>query len=143
MRGWRWLVLLLVLALLAGCSRSSSSGTLVKWRRTGGIAGWDQGLAIAPTGEVQAHTNGRLGPLGHLSPSESAELERLLQAIAPTSLRPSYDDPQVADAIFDSVAVQSTEVRWESQVGTGGKPPPELAALLAFLANLFDAHRPK
>jgi hypothetical protein len=142
MRGGRWLVLVLVLALLAGCGRSTGAGTLVKWRRTGGIAGLDQGLAIAPSGEVQAHTSGKLGPLDHLSRAESAELAKLLQAITPDSLRPAYVDPKVADAVFESVAVQAADQPWESEVGTGGSPPPELAALLAFLARLYEAHRP-
>lgn len=143
MRPGRWLVLFVLLALLAGCGRSSGPGTLVKWSRTGGIAGLDYGLAIAPTGEVQAHVNGKRGPLGQLSRAESAELTQLLQAITPDGLRASYDDPKVADAIFDAVSVQSAERRWESQVGTGGKPPAELAALLAFLAARFEEHRPK
>lgn len=142
LRTGRWLILLGVLILLAGCGRPSGSGALVKWSRTGGIAGLDQGLAIAPTGEVQAHANGKLGPLGRLTRAESAELQRLLQAITPASLRPSYDDPQVADVIFDSITVQAGEERWASQVGTGGKPPPELAALQTFLATLYDKHRP-
>lgn len=139
----RWLILVVLLALVAGCGRASGPGRLVKWSRTGGIAGFDQGLAIAPTGEVQAHANGRLGPLAHLSRAESAELTRLLQAIEPDSLRPSYTDPKVADALFETVSVQSAELRWESQVGTGGNAPPELTALLTFLAKLFDQHRPQ
>lgn len=143
MQKGRWLVLLLILTLLAGCGRPSGPGALVKWSRTGGIAGLDQGLAIAPTGEVQAQADGRPGPLERLSPAESAELARLLQAITPGGLRPSYDDPLVADAIFDAVSVQAGEERWESQVGTGGKAPPELAALLTFLANLYQKHRPQ
>lgn len=143
MRWGRWYLLVLVLAILAGCSRPSTEGALVKWRRTGGIAGVDQGLAIAPTGEVQAHSSGRLGAQGRLTKEEVAELDRLLQAITPTALRPSYSDPKVADALWDSVIVQTKGDRWESQVGTGGSPPPELGALLAFLSHLYEAHRPQ
>jgi hypothetical protein len=143
MRWGRWYLLVLVLAFVAGCSRPSAEGALVKWRRTGGIAGVDQGLAISPTGEVQAHSSGRLGAQGDLSKAETAELETLLRAVTPTALRPSYGDPKVADALWDSVIVQSTADRWESQVGTGGNPPPELAALIAFLSQLYEAHRPR
>lgn len=142
MRGGRWLLLVLILALLAGCGRPSGAGALVKWRRTGGIAGVDQGLAIAPSGEVQAQTSGRLGLLGQLSRQESAELKRLLAVVEPASLRSAYTDPKVADALFERVSLEGEPERWAVQVGTGGEPPAELEALLAFLRRLYEQYRP-
>lgn len=51
-----WILLAIVVAMLtgwlAGCSKASSSETLIEYRRSGGFAGWDDHLVVEKDGET-------------------------------------------------------------------------------------------
>ncbi len=51
-----WILLAIVVAMLtgwlAGCSKASSSETLIEYRRSGGFAGWDDHLVVEKDGEA-------------------------------------------------------------------------------------------
>jgi hypothetical protein len=144
--GWiAWAGLMLVmLCFVAGCSvESGGAFSLIKWHRRGGIAGLDQGLAIASNGAVQAQRSGRTGAQAQLDQAEMAELRRLLADVNPDEIETVYKDPQVADAIFEGIAVQVGQGEWRTEVGTGAQAPAQVTDLLHFLGRLYERYQPR
>jgi hypothetical protein len=140
-----WVGLVLVmLCFVAGCSvESGGAFRLIKWHRRGGIAGLEQGLAVASSGAVQAQRSGRTGAQAQLDPAEMAQLRRLLADVDPDEIETVYRDSQVADAIFEGVAVQVGQGEWRTEVGTGAQAPPQVTDLLRFLGRLYERYQPR
>jgi hypothetical protein len=138
------IVLCLVL-LVAGCAGSGGfTFKQVTYSLEGGIGGLDMEMTIQQDGTYQVAEKGKLGKPYSLSVSEFRTLKQLMASVDWPSLAPRYTDPTIADALFEGIVVKGAAKRdYTTVVGTGGTPPPALAALLARLQVMLKEHRPE
>jgi hypothetical protein len=131
-KGFRISTILLVTAcitavLLAGCVSPPSGGggkppapdMLVEYRRTGGIAGFDDHLVIFSNGQaIYARRDG--SGIFNLTRDELSALTNLLEAADFPALAPNYPAPSPgADYFSYAITYQGKTVTTE----TGGVPP--------------------
>ncbi|MFZ5816071.1 MAG: hypothetical protein ACOY93_12300 [Bacillota bacterium] len=124
---------------MPGCGQPSAdfAFTEVGYAVTGGVAGFDRSLRIDPDGSYRATDANRPERSGRLTGAQLRELKRLLGEVDWAGLRFSYVDGRVVDSLHQSLTVRTEQVEHQTTVGTGGEPPPEVAALLAFLDSLL------
>jgi hypothetical protein len=137
-------VLVLVLAFAAGCASQSGSSKQFKdltYSLTGGIAGFDQRIAVKADGSYQLSEKGKADRAGKLSDQERKALQDLAGKVKWAGLQAQYVDPKVADAMMEGVKVTIGEKQYETVVGTGGQAPAELSQLLAQLKQIMTDHR--
>lgn len=118
-----------------GCGKPSANFAFEEIRYTisGGVAGFDRTFRIAPDGSYRVSEAGRTVRSGKLSGANFRELKRLLTEVDWAKLRLEYLDRKVVDSLHQSVSVRMARSEYITTVGTGGSPPPPVAALVAFL----------
>jgi hypothetical protein len=132
------LLLSLLLLLAVGCAAQSANFSFVEVRYSlsGGVAGFDRTIRIAPDGSYRLTEAGRGEQTGKLSASALRGLKRLLSEVDWAELKGSYRDPKVVDSLDQTVAVRTARAEYITTVGTGGEPPPAVAALLTYLSSI-------
>lgn len=138
----RALFLSLLLLALPGCGKESVDFAYeeVRYQVTGGIAGFDRSLRIAPSGAYRVLDGGSEVRSGRLSGAQLRELKRLLSEVDWAGLKPRYIDGTVVDSLHQTLSVRTANLEHLTTVGTQGDPPAPVAALLAFLdAVMRDA----
>jgi hypothetical protein len=138
----RALLLSLLLLTLTACSGAGADrlGPLT-YGLTGGIAGFDQRLAVAPDGSFQLFDRAQVVRSGRLTGDEMARLRTLAARVPWPEMKSDYVDPRVADALFETITVQVGTVSYTTVVGTGGEPPAALSDLARYLRQLLEARR--
>lgn len=133
----RSVLLLLVLLLVTGCGQGSVSFDFdeVRYTLTGGVAGFNRVLQVKPDGSYEVFEETQSIGRGRLAGADLRQLKELLAAVEWLELQPAYTDPTVADALFGTVLLRVGEQAHETVVGTGGSPPPAVAALAEYLAE--------
>ncbi|MDF2626230.1 MAG: hypothetical protein K0R39_61 [Symbiobacteriaceae bacterium] len=138
-----FLALLVSMALFAaGCSSGSGKAfRQITYSYTGGVAGFDQSITIAANGAYTLKEAGRPDRTGRLTSADIKSLRDLAGAISWGAVAEKYDDPRVADAIFEGLSVEVGKTVYQTKVGTGGQPPSEVAQLLGKLKTILDTHK--
>ncbi|HEY3364359.1 MAG TPA: hypothetical protein VGK74_04845 [Symbiobacteriaceae bacterium] len=133
-------LLLALLSLLAGGCMSSGEKTprweRITYSRSGGIAGFDQQLTIGTDGSYNIIDRGRKTVSGKLPGAELKALRERVAAVQWAQMAPKYINPEIADAIFEGVAIDIDAHSYTTLVGTGGAPPAELRQLLQLLMQI-------
>jgi|GEM_PF-3201652 len=129
--------------LLAGCSSGASGKQFrqIAYSYTGGIAGFDQSMAVSANGTFQIAEKGKPGRTGQISTADLKALRQLVSSINWTNVEEQYIDPRVADAIVEGLSVDLGKSTYRTRVGTGGQPPAELAQLLGKLKQIYDTQK--
>ncbi len=97
----RYLSLAIVLVgLLAGCARPTASGPLVEYRRTGGIAGFDDKLTIMADGSAEVSQRGKTAQFT-LDAATAERLTSLFEKGGFASLRGEYLPSSNCCDLFD------------------------------------------
>lgn len=138
------LVVLAAILLMAGCNSGSTGKPTfdeLVYDLTGGIAGFDQHLAISGDGAFQIAEQGKSGKSGKLSAAELKTVRDLVGALNWESIKEKYVDPKVADAMFEGLRVSIKDTTHKTLVGTAGAAPAELTELLAKLRQILTDHR--
>lgn len=138
------LALVAVCALLmAGCSSGASGKQFrqIVYSYTGGVAGFDQSMAITANGTFQIAEKGKPGRTGHIANDDLRALRQLVSSINWANVDAEYIDPRVADAIVEGLSVEVGQSTYRTRVGTGGEPPAELAQLLGELKQIFGRQK--
>src|SRR5215217_2914233 len=145
--------ILLIAALLAGCSSDDGgttiteprvpgpTDTLVVFERVGGIAGVRERLDVRPHGAARVTAGGPTlkARRFELNPAELDALRSARDKVDFASLKRSYDSGvPIADGFVTTVMADGRSVK----VSTEGDPPDELARLLAVCAGIVTAHAP-
>lgn len=138
------LLLSLLLVAAPGCSKESVAFPFdeVRYTITGGVAGFDRAMRIAPDGSYRVEEAGRTLRRGRLSGAQLQELKGLLKEVDWEALKPRYIDGRVVDSLDQTVSVRRERVEYVTLVGTGGSPPAPVAALLAFLGGVLQEAYP-
>lgn len=139
-----FLALLAVVALaLAGCASGSSGKAFrqITYSYTGGVAGFDQSIAISGNGTFQVAESGKPGRTGRLETADLKALRELVGQVSWGDVTEQYIDPRVADAIVEGLSVEAGKNTYRTRVGTGGQPPAELARLLGKLKTMLDTQK--
>lgn len=133
------LLLSTLLLVAAGCGQPSVDFAFeeVGYSLTGGIAGFDRSIRIAPDGSFRVSDAGRTVRSGRLSGATLRELKRHLREVDWAAVRPAYSDLTVVDSLYQSVTLRTARGEQVTTVGTGGDPPPPVAALVAFLDQIL------
>jgi hypothetical protein len=117
----------------------------ITYEVTGGFIGVQEVLDISTSG--QARLSGKSGPLNskQLEPERLENLHRLVAAADFNNLKPKYDNGQVADDIYETVAVSPVTGKALSVTvaaeGGKGLTPPALSELLKELQALTASMR--
>jgi hypothetical protein len=119
--------------LLLTAAAPATARTIVRYERSGGLAGLHDTLTVSSGGKVAVA--GRSGTRhSTLSAKRLARLKDALAAARFKTLRARYAPPYiVSDGITETVRHAGRTVTVE----TGGDPPKRLRRLLARLANLL------
>jgi hypothetical protein len=144
MRNVLGLLLALSLMLGAGCTPGKSGREGFKelaYSVTGGIAGFDQQLAIGSEGSFQTAEKGKPGKSGSLTAAELKTLRDLVGKVQWAAVAERYVDPKVADALMQTVTVNVGGKQYQTTVGTGGQAPAALMELLGPLQRIYAEHR--
>lgn len=136
------IALSLLLLLVTGCSTQSAGGfEELTYHYSGGIAGFDQRLALSSDGTFQIAQKGQAGKKGKIGAADLKAVSDLVAQVQWATLQEKYVDPKVADAIFQEVSVVMEKGNHTTLVGTGGAAPAELGQLLAKLKLILDANK--
>lgn len=130
--------------LVAGCATGGSGQANfddLVYDLTGGIAGFDQHLAISSDGTFQIAEQGKNGKSGKLSADQFRAVKEAAAKVNFAALKEQYVDPKVADAMFEGIRVQIKDKTYKTVVGTGGAAPQELHYLLTELQKILTANR--
>jgi hypothetical protein len=97
----RTVSIILLLMLVAGCTMTPASPLLIEYRRTGGIAGFDDQLTIFENGTATLTRRGGQEVRFILTDAELRNLSGLLQAAGFSDLDPEYPPAQPGADYFD------------------------------------------
>lgn len=140
MRGRLVWGMLLAVLLVAGCARSKGMEFIrLRYEERGGVAGFDRAVQIEGDGRYQVTEKGLPTRSGHLTDQELRRLRAALQAVEWLNLRSAYTDTRVVDSISHSLSLETGPQVHHVTVGTGGRPPEPLSALLDHLAQIMMA----
>lgn len=141
----RLLTIAIALALLvAGCATGGSGKAPfddLVYDLTGGIAGFDQHMAISSDGTFQIAEKGKTGKTGKLTAEQFKTVKDLAAKVNFPALKEEYVNPQVADAMFEGLNVKVGDKTYKTVVGTGGAAPQELLDLTTQLRQILTANR--
>jgi len=134
MPGWISLALIVAALLLAGAPASAGAGTLVRYDKSGGLAGLHIEVAVSTTGSVRVDDDRQHAPRRKtLSARRLSALRRALRAARFSTLRRRYESKaQIADGFVETVRYAGRSVT----VKTEGRPPARLRKVLALLDAL-------
>ncbi|MFZ5825034.1 MAG: hypothetical protein ACOY94_11950 [Bacillota bacterium] len=132
-----------MLLVAPGCGQPSADFDFeeVRYSITGGIAGFDRTMRIAPDGSYRVTDAGRARGSGRLAGESLNRLKELLAEVDWGAVEPSYIDRKVADSLHQTVSVRQERSEYITTVGTGGNPPQPVAALVAFLDEVLRKAR--
>ncbi|HET8658504.1 MAG TPA: hypothetical protein VFM55_05850 [Micromonosporaceae bacterium] len=144
------LMLLLAGLVAAGCAGSRPAGPgpapspgpstpgqaqpLIRYERTGGIAGFHDRLVVLADGSYTVTSRHGPGGTGVLSPAELSELRRLLDSAGFASI-PATNPPPYPDGFEHHIWYADREVR-----AGDGAVPPALGPVVAALATVVRDH---
>lgn len=133
-----WVLVASLAATFALSTPAAFARTLVRYDKSGGIAGVQLSLTVSDRGAARAQS-GRSAATTRfqLSAAQLRALQRALRDARFSTLHSRYDSSvPVADGFTESVAYGARSVT----VATGGHPPARLRSLLARLGRLAVSH---
>lgn len=139
-------LLAIAVLLLMGCAQGSQaevSFDQLQYVLSGGVAGFDRQLVLSPDGMFALVDRGKQVRTGQLSGPELQEAKRLLARLSWPALEPEYVDPQIADAIYETVRITEGARERAVRIGSGGQAPEQVTRLTAYLRKLYDSYKPR
>jgi hypothetical protein len=130
----RFVTALLALALLAPAVAGAKVHTIIRWSKTGGVAGVTETLFVKSNNVAYAGHGRESGSLpAQLSAKQVRRLRDALDEARLATLKPSYPAPGAADTFQYSVTYRGHTVRADET-----KVPKRLRRALALLQKTYD-----
>jgi len=132
-----WILLTIVTSMLTGwlvgCTKASSSETLIEYRRSGGFAGWDDHLVVDKSGEAILTRKSERSEFT-LNSDTINRLQILLEGAEFSQLRKEYLPSRQGSDLFEYVVTY----KGHTVRTIDGAVPPSLQPILEALNQIVE-----